>query len=421
MKFSTYVLLGSALTVCQINNTHADSLFDANADYMLGDWQGKRTELAQQGLRFDANIQLDVAYLADGGAHARLDPTYTSQLWLGAHLDLEKILGWDGVSVRGLITARQGQSVSVEQISDPLAPQMAGVQSSFGRGNSGSRLSEFSIEKQFKQQGVSVRLGRFGMGTYFNVMACDFQNTSFCAAQMGKWQGSKWYNTPVSQWAGMVKYQVTPELYAQAAVFEFNPKNSEEDHGWNLSTSDADGVTIPVEMVWQPKAGLNDLPGSYRVGVMYNTADQLKNQKDIVTGAAKDHSYGAWFAAEQQLTQQGSGKQGLHGFINLTFHDDATNKIDNTQQAGLKYVGLFANRAQDTVGLGVNRIQVSDRFREQYQNINKSAEYNLELNYSYHPTKWAMLRPNIQYVIHPGATDRVDNAFVLGLTSRLVF
>lgn len=100
MKFSTCVLLGSALTVSQISNSHADSLFDVNADYMLGDWQGKRIELAQQGLRFDANIQLDVAYLADGGAHPRLDPTYTSQLWLGSHLDLEKILGWDGVSVR---------------------------------------------------------------------------------------------------------------------------------------------------------------------------------------------------------------------------------------------------------------------------------------------------------------------------------
>lgn len=43
---------------------------------------------------------------------------------------------------------------------------------------------------------------------------------------------------------------------------------------------------------------MNDLAGSYRVGIMYNTADNFENQKDIVTGEAKDHTYGAWFIAE---------------------------------------------------------------------------------------------------------------------------
>jgi porin len=32
---------------------------------------------------------------------------------------------------------------------------------------------------------------------------------------MGKWQGKLWYNTPVSQWGGRLKYQINPELFAQ--------------------------------------------------------------------------------------------------------------------------------------------------------------------------------------------------------------
>ena len=53
--------------------------------------------------------------------------------------------------------------------------------------------------------------------------------------------------------------------------------------------------------------------------------------------------------------------------------------------------------------------------------FNASAEYNVELNYSYYPTKWLMLRPNIQYIINPGATNNVDDALVLGLSSKVVF
>lgn len=421
MKQTMKMLFSGAGLIFTLTQSHAAQVLDLEGDYLLGDWNGSRERLAEQSVKFDANITVDTAYLAQGGYNDQQDPTYTSQLWLGNSLDLEKLLDWDGVSLRTIVTARQGQSVSVKQLSDPLAPQLGNVQASYGRGNQESRLSELSIEKQFKDQSISVRLGRFGMGTYFNVMSCDFQNTSFCTAQMGKWQGSSWYNIPVSQWAGMLKYQINPELYAQFAVFEFNPTNIKENQGWNLSSSNADGITAPIELVWQPKNAVNNLAGSYRIGMMYNTADNIENQKDIVTGEAQDHTYGVWFVAEQQLTRQGSGKQGLHGFMNLSFHDDTTNKIDNMQQVGLKYIGLLENRENNILGLGLNRIHVSDRYRKHSDRINKSAEYNVELNYSYYPTKWAMLRPNIQYVINPGATNYVDNALVLGLTTRIIF
>ncbi|MEG1090480.1 MAG: carbohydrate porin, partial [Acinetobacter sp.] len=49
------------------------------------------------------------------------------------------------------------------------------------------------------------------------------------------------------------------------------------------------------------------------------------------------------------------------------------------------------------------------------------AEYNIELNYSYNATKWLMLRPNLQYVINPGSSNNVDDALVLGLTTRIIF
>ena len=407
------------LMMVAMTQAQAEQAFDPKGQYLLGDWDGKRTELAQKGVKFEANALTDTAYLADGGRDAGESPNTSAQFWLGTQLDLEKLAGWDGVTIRAVMTARQGQSTSIRDLQDPLAPQMANAQGTFGRGNQESRLTELSIEKNFKEQGLSIKAGRLGLGMDFNVMACDFASTAFCAAQMGKWQGGIWMNTPVSQWGARVKQQLNSELAVQVGVYEFNPENALERHGWNLDTDNADGVTIPAEVVWTPKSLVNGLPGSYRVGGMYNTADDAKNQKDIISGEAEDRTFAGWLAVEQQLTSTGSGRQGLHSFANFTWHDRVTNKVDNSQQLGLKYIGLVDSQPNDILGLALNRVHVNNRISN--PNLDASAEYNIELNYSYSPTKWLMLRPNLQYVINPGSTNRVDDAVVLGLGSRIIF
>lgn len=421
MKYLGFALLSlmAAMTTAQ-----AESAFDPQGQYLLGDWNGQRTELAQQGIKFEANLLTDTAYLADGGRNAGADPLTSAQLWLGTQLDLEKLAGWNGVTVRAAMSARQGQSTSIRDLQDPSAPQMANAQGTFGRGNQDSRLSELSIEKNYKEQGLSIKAGRLGLGMDFNVMACDFASTAFCAAQMGKWQGNIWMNTPVSQWGARIKQQLNPELAVQVGVYEFNPDNgngAKEGQGWSLDTKHADGVTIPAEIVWTPKSLINNLPGSYRVGGMYNTADDPINQKDIVTGQAEDRTFAGWLAIEQQLTSTGQGRQGLHSFANFTWHDRVTNKVDHSQQLGVKYIGLLDSQPNDILGLAVNRVHVNNRFADSRPAFNTDAEYNIELNYSYNATKWLMLRPNLQYVVNPGATNNVDNALLLGLTSRIIF
>ena len=423
MKFFRLAFTPWAL-MAAMTTTHAESAFDSEGQYMLGDWDGKRTELAQQGIAFDASITSDGSYLADGGYDAHQSPTFGTQFGLGSTLDLEKLVGWEGVTFRAFVTARQGQSTTLEGVQDPSAPQFANSQANWGRGNSGSRLSEFYIDKTFKDQGLSIRLGRMGLGTEFNTMACDFQGNAFCAAQMGKWQGKLWYNTPVSQWGGRIKYQVTPELFTQVGVFEYNPENALERQGWNLDSKNADGVNVLAETVWSPKQGFNDLPGSYRFGVLYNTADDAKNQYDVAYPAAvvaEDRSYGGWISFEQQLTSVGAGRRGLHSFGNFTFHDRTTTQVDQSQQIGLKYIGAFDGQPNDIIGLGVNRVHVNDRYRKTKAALNKHEEYNVELNYSYYPRKYFMLRPLVQYVVNPGASTKVDDAFIVGLTTRVVF
>ena len=133
---------------------------------------------------------------------------------------------------------------------------------------------------------------------------------------------------------------------------------------------------------------------------------------------------------EQQLISVGEGKRGLHSFGNFTVHDRTTTAVSDSQQLGLKYYGLFKSQPNDILGLAVNRVHLNDRYTDYVNNsrlgtnlrqLNEDAEYNVELNYSYYPAKWFMLRPLVQYVVHPGATNQVDNALVIGLGSKIIF
>jgi porin len=49
----------------------------------------------------------------------------------------------------------------------------------------------------------------------------------------------------------------------------------------------------------------------------------------------------------------------------------------------------------------------------------QSDEWNAELYYGIRMTPWLTLRPNLQYLAHPGANDAVDDAWVVGTTVAL--
>jgi porin len=57
-----------------------------------------------------------------------------------------------------------------------------------------------------------------------------------------------------------------------------------------------------------------------------------------------------------------------------------------------------------------------------YPNLD-NAEQLIELSYGYQATPWLNLRPDVQYILEPGAFSGkdIDNALVLGLQVKAVF
>ncbi|MEI1693068.1 carbohydrate porin [Acinetobacter nosocomialis] len=435
MKLSvlTIAVLGSQFAL-------ANEPWSQDRQWLLGDWNGERQQLEQQGYKFTASIMSQAATNLDGGYNDSNTFENAAQLSLGATFDLDKIAGWKDTTASLVVTKRDGNALTLERIKDPRSSQLGNAQEIYGRGKIW-RLSQAWIKKGFADNTVQVKVGRMGMSEDFNSSQCEFQNLLLCGGQLGKSIGSIWYNSPVGVWAANVKYQFAPEWSLGVGVYEVNPDNIKTESnsdGFNLDMNNVKGATIPVELAWKPKLTVfNSLPGEYKVGALYSTAEA----NDIKTaGKVHDGKQSFWINAQQQLTHKGEDpKRGLYVSFNGVVNDKATTFVQSTQQLALWYKGPFDSRPNDSIGFGIANYVVNDRAKDKQIVTNESRGYysydpiasnyipiqddelNVELNYTYQWSPAVMLRPNIQYIHQPAGVKEVDDAWVAGLSVKVNF
>ncbi|CAI3125973.1 Porin B [Acinetobacter calcoaceticus] len=435
MKLSvlTIAVLGSQFAL-------ANEPWSQDRQWLLGDWNGERQQLEQQGYKFTASIMSQAATNLDGGYNDSNTFENAAQLSLGANFDLEKIAGWKDTTASLVVTKRDGNALTLERIKDPRSSQLGNAQEIYGRGKIW-RLSQAWVKKGFADNTVQVKVGRMGMSEDFNGSQCEFQNLLLCGGQLGKSIGSIWYNSPVGVWAANVKYQFAPEWTFGIGAYEVNPDNIKTESnsdGFNLDMNNVKGATIPVELAWKPKlAAFNGLPGEYKVGALYSTAEA----NDIKTaGKVHDGKQSFWINAQQQLTHKGEDpKRGLYVSLNGVVNDKATTFVQSTQQLALWYKGPFDSRPNDSIGFGIANYVVNDRAKDKQIATNESRGYysydaiasdyipiqddelNVELNYTYQWSPAVMLRPNIQYIHQPAGVKAVDDAWVAGLSVKVNF
>ncbi|MEW9679560.1 carbohydrate porin [Pseudomonas sp. TE50-2] len=424
--------------------TSAGEMFAKDSKWMLGDWGGTRSELLEKGYDFTLGYTGEMGSNLHGGYSHDRAARYSDQFTFGVNMDLQKILGWHDTEVQLTVTERHGNNISNDRINDPRVGGFTSAQEVWGRGQTW-RLTQMWIKQKYFDGALDVKFGRFGEGEDFNSFPCDFQNLAFCGSQVGNWVGGIWYNWPVSQWALRVRYNLNDALYAQVGVFEQNPSNLESGNGFKLSGSGTQGAVMPIELVWSPR--VNGLKGEYRAGYYYSNAkaqDVLKDSNGTpaaISGAAYRSSsskHGLWLGAQQQVTALASDQsRGLSLFANATVHDKKTNAIDNYVQAGVVYKGPFDARAKDDIGFALARVHVNPGYRKNARLINQAnglddydnpgflpvqdTEYSAELYYGIHLADWLTVRPNLQYIRHPGGVSRVDDALIGGLKIQSSF
>lgn len=400
---------------------------------MTGDWGGLRSRLRDDGIDLTAGYTSEFAANVSGGA--RHDATAVGQFAFGATLDAEKLIGLRGGTLQTTITYRHGPDLDLRAGLGTLQQ----VQEVYGRGQTW-RLTEFWYQQDFGL-GIDLKLGRLTMSSDFGAFSCDFENLTFCGTPAGNLVGSYWYNSPVSQWGARLRVK-HPGWYVMAGVCESNPNNSDRNN-FTISHTGARGVTVPIEFGWTPHLGPDGLPGTYKIGVWYNSdhADDVlldaERRPAAVTGLEplrRTGRYGGYVMLQQQLTGRFtedpvSGPKSTHGlsiFANITQTDRRTSRTDNQIALGLFYIGPVPGRPDDDIGFAVGRTNVNGRAA--YADVlatpgseKPDSEYASEVYYSVHVRPWLIVRPNVQYIVHPGGYHDASNVVVSGAKSAITF
>ncbi|WP_213880356.1 carbohydrate porin [Pseudomonas sp. dw_358] len=431
------------LAVCTLSPAaQADDAFAVDSPTMTGDWGGLRTDLANKGIDIQSTYLGEVASNRHGGYDKSHATRYADQFTLGAAIDLQKLFGWQNAQAMIQLSNTNGDSLNDDRISDPRAGSLSAAQEISGNGSI-TRLAELWISKGFFDGALNIKGGRFSYGDDFAVEDCLFENLAFCGSQPGNYVGSVTQG-PVSTWGARIKYTLSDELYAQLGVFDVNDRYGDNNNGFKLNGAGTQGALIPVELVWSPTLG--KLPGEYRVGYYYSTAkaDDLykdaDNQPAAVTGndyRRDDSQHGWWLIGKQQLTTvNGDASRGLTLYANISGFDAATTEVDSFQKLALVYKGPFDARPTDTLGLAVARLHASKQYLRNARAANaddglsyddadyvpeQHSEYDIELNYGIQATQWLNIRPNLQYIAHPGGVREVQNAVVAGLQFQSTF
>ena len=403
----------------------------ADTRYLLGDWDGARTGLADEGVTFSLGYGSQIAGNTTGGVDERT--RYADQWLFGSELDLQKLWGWQGGKFNVAITNRNGKDLST----DAGLGTFQQVQEVYGRGQTW-RLTNFFLAQSLLDGRLMLKVGRMGIGADFAAFTCEFQNLTFCGAQPGNLVGSYWANWPVSVWAGVAKYNTSKETYVQLGAYQVNPSYVNDSYNVHkgLHPNFPDGTTgalIPLEFGYTPTAGYHGLPGSYKIGAWYNTSDSAdlmfdQNRQPLgstsVGALQRDGAYGAYINFQQQVTGTPGGV-GATVFLNATQADKFTAATDSQVAAGVQLKGVF-DRPADVIGVALGTTHGNAR-RANAQRVANSAIVNdgyevaAEVYYGWSPLPSVVVRPNMQYIVHPGGTSQNDNALVLGLKTSIAF
>jgi porin len=390
------------------------------------DWDGLRSELRDLGLDIRFGYTNETASNLQGGDNVGV--TYDDQLTFSFKFDLEKLLNLNQAQFQMTFTDRNGNNLS--SVEDLKSLQQ--VQEIYGRGQTWL-ITQFWYEQKYFDGKLDWKAGRLTDGEDFAAFSCDFMNLTFCGAPPGNLVGNYWYNWPISQWGTRLKLNIANFGYVQVGAYEVNPNFLSQHYAFDFGNPpSAIGALLPVEIGWLPTFG-GRLDGSYKFGAWYNTSkssDVFENTAGLPlvldggTPLERHGAYGEYINFLQRVTGSAGEATGVSVFLNATLADRRTSVLDKQVTMGLFDTGVFASRPKDKLGVAIggthvnSRVAAAERLQDDVglgQVQIQASEYVTEIFYGALVAPWLELRPNVQYVRHPGGSAENTDDVILGL------
>ena len=395
--------------ICQ---TQGKSSFDnwLNSEYMTGNWGGFRSDLVNKGVTPFGNFHTTFLGNPVGGESKGFE--YAGQLIVGTEIDLERVVGINGLKFIVSGSWITGRSLSNDHIGNIFSvSEVFNLELGFTFDSDSYRLYQLMLEQSLFDDKLNIAAGRMStLNEFATLEVLGFYVNTALNANAGsiKVNIPTITTDPFSAWGVRVRIKPDDRFYFMAGVFTSNPDNKDADNN-GVDFSFDGGALYIGEIAYSPVLDLSEhgLPGNYKFGVIFDTSDfDVFNEP----GNTKSDNYGFYFFMDQMLYKENStDDQGLIFFSVFTYSpQEEINTFPFYYAGGLAYVGLIPNRNQDNTGFGLLIGEFSDDLPDQ------DFEMVIELTYKMQALKWLVVQPQMQYVVHPSGNSDIDNALVLG-------
>lgn len=375
----------------------------------------------------DAAITYGLVYKADifsnisGGIER--GTTVLGNLDATVELDLDSLMGWEGVSVGLHGIASHGGKPNGRLIGSSQGVDNIEVDTNT------AKILQAWVQKQWMDDRLSVLLGLYDLNSEFYVSHSTgiFLHPSpgigSELAQTGLNGPSVFPTTSVSL---RLRYRPTSEVYAQAVVLDGVPGDPNNPHGTHIEFNKGDGSLRVAEVGYIPQqtgeVAARGLPPTdkYAVGAWSYTGRfaDLVDVDGLGDPLMRKGNSGFYVLAEKILGFGSHSGSHTDGFVRYGQANADLNQFSRYFQTGLVFTGMTSGRPKDQIGVSYSTAWTGSKYRLAAFNNGQEAtrhESIWELTYRRQVTSWLAVQPDIQYVIHPGTDAQVKHATVLGL------
>jgi porin len=398
--------------------------------HLLIDRYGERAWLEEHGITPTLTFLTDALGNPTGGQ--RQGFSAGNNLGLDLNFDLKKLHGPKGGSFQLSMSERFGSSLSGKYIGNVFSVQAVYGADTF-------RLVHVAYQQKLLDDRVEFRVGRIAAGDDFLVSPYNyvFVQNGFDgnpAAIFFNAPGMTPY--PHATWGALVQGRPTERTYVKGGLYNGDTSiRDNKHHGLDWSM---DGPLFAIGEAGYQRNGLpgdRGLIGNYKGGVWYDD-HQFTDFNTVARSHAPSSSRGNWGfygLFDQMLVrfgEPGSNRGfGVTGSA-LISPDQSVSQMPFFSTAGFLVRGLFPSRPGDGGGFGVvsgyfsNDLQDSQRRARQTNPTVGVQRYEtaLEFTYGFRFRGGALiLQPDLQYIIRPGGTGQISDAFVGGVRVAINF
>jgi porin len=375
---------------------------------LSGDWAGWRTRLEDAGIEFAAGYTSDLAAAWSGDVRRR--SSYATLMDVNVAFNLDTLVGLP----RTILYAdayRIGGDYPTGDVGDFQG--LSNLQSA----TTVEQLAELWVETWLGEQ-FRVKVGKvdFNSEFAFHEIGGEFVNST--GAIVPTIVNYPTYPNPAT--SVNVFYVPNEQTYVGAAIYDGANANGIRTGSRGprsfFSDDESDAYVLALEVGRSWTGGESWGSGRVSLGGYHHTAsfarfDGNGNERGVS---------GLWANFEQHLWRENpteADDQGVGVFVAYGLADDSAVACGTTVAAGLEWRGALPSRDFDVLGFGMFHCDLADDPGAG----TPADETAFELLYKVQLTPAFSIKPELQYILHPGGQDGIDDVLVGLLRFDILF